>query len=199
MPSLDHAILTLNKARSVRFFSAQDARSLTVRSKAIRGGQPQKSVRYKVTLTRHGSSTEQLPYGLFNLSIQARAWKVKVHEVDGTNVVFTRQNNAGGVKQRGPFDDANQPAANQKTLRRAQAPGTNVILDERLWFINFDGDECVLYLESFRKLRKWPRNVPDGPFKLRMMTEHDWAPPPPDGGGEEGGDDGEDDPEEDGE
>jgi hypothetical protein len=201
MADLPHAVLTLDTTKCTRTFGAKGAADLKVRSQIIPGGVARMSVRYHVTITRTIASAESLPYGLYNLCIQGRAWKVQVLSVRGKGIVFTRPStNATGVKTRGPFDTDHQPSSKQRTLRRVQAPKTTPIINDRLWLLNFEGDVCELEIESFRRLNEWgPATLADEEPALEVLGEHDWSPPPPEGGGEEGEEEAEDEEEEDGE
>jgi hypothetical protein len=161
-------------------------------------------VTYRVTLKRSGAGSD-LPYSLYNLGLQGRRWSVKVKSVEkGRSVRFRRPRTDSHAphKQRGPFTVVGAPEVIPGPQQRFRRIESKQGVDEgRIWFLDFEGDECELIVESFR-LRKR-----GGPLSLAapVVTDHDYSPPPPDPGGdegeegEEGGDDGEDPPEGDGE
>lgn len=142
---------------------------------------------YNVRIKRSPTSNDTVNYSLYNLGIQGLKWSVVITKIiKGQKVTFIRpkkgKESNGSAKEnqkiRGPYD-GKQPLKHCRRLRRIFSKKENKPLSERVWFLNFQGDECELELLVLRFRQPKPPAIKDG---------HDVSPPPPDAGGGEGED-----------
>lgn len=155
---------------------------------------------YTVRLTRNISAPNDENYSLYNIGVQGRLRSIFITRVlKGKNVYFRRpkkgqSNNAGDIKyqkRRGAYaEGGNQPAPNNHRTRRV-ADISGKLIEERIWFISFDGEICEFQVVVPFTVENKFKGFPLG---------HEWAPPPPEPGGENEEDPEPDDqPEDDGE